>query len=474
MNDLAPRQPKRPLLWPDVMLDLQALLADTSEPVYVVGGAVRDAYLHRPLKDIDLTTPGNAVQLARRIANTLNGDFFVLDDARDVGRSLVDTPDGRLVIDVTHFRGADLLADLFDRDFTVNAMAVDVRDMTRLIDPLGGEQDVEARLVRRCSAHAIADDPVRALRAVRQSVQFGMRIEAETLHDIRTYGTRLVETSPERVRDEFVKLLSLDNCASALRIADRVGLLEIIIPEVEKLHQPQEDGSDLWQQTLVIIERLSNIMAAASYTRSDNTAASFGIGMMAIQLDHFRASLQSHFQTLWPNERPHWALLNLAILLHQTPESADVRADALRLSSAEKERLMAVVRNLSRLSQFANPTRREIYRFWCDLGSAGVDICLLALAHYLGRAGVELDQRYWLELVERVRLLLEAYYERYEEVVAPPPLLDGNDLMAKLGLRPGPIIGELLELIRESQAAGEVHSAEEALQLAQTHLDHHK
>src|SRR6185369_5338691 len=201
MMDIAPRQPHRPLLWPDILLDIQEFLADVSDEIYIVGGAVRDALLHRPLHDIDLATSGHAIQIARQIANHFKGDFFVLDGDRDVGRALLNLPDGRLMLDVARFRGASLVDDLSDRDFTLNALAVDVKaDLSLLIDPLNGEEDIKKHLLRRCSDHALSDDPIRALRAVRQSSQLNMHIEADTLLDIKASVGIINESSPERIR----------------------------------------------------------------------------------------------------------------------------------------------------------------------------------------------------------------------------------------------------------------------------------
>src|SRR5690606_37714724 len=133
--DLDPRVPYRPLNWPDFVLDLPDRL-DFAEPAYLVGGAVRDALWNQPIHDLDLTVPNGGIALAKRIANTFNGDFFVLDSERDVGRALVETEWGRITIDVARFRGDDLQADLLDRDFTINAMAVDLsQDLNLLIDP---------------------------------------------------------------------------------------------------------------------------------------------------------------------------------------------------------------------------------------------------------------------------------------------------------------------------------------------------
>src|SRR5690242_19985865 len=125
MMDVTPRQPHRPLFWPDILLDIQEFLVDKPDEIYIVGGAVRDVLLHRPLHDIDFATSGHGIQIARQLANHFKGDFFVLDNDRDVGRALLNLPDGQLVLDVARYRGSSLLDDLSDRDFTLNAMAVD-------------------------------------------------------------------------------------------------------------------------------------------------------------------------------------------------------------------------------------------------------------------------------------------------------------------------------------------------------------
>lgn len=484
MNDATPHVPRRPLTWPDVVLDLADWLSDSPLPVYIVGGAVRDALMGKPLKDLDLAVEGGGVTLARRIANHLHGDFFALDSERDVGRALVTTPDGRLTIDVARFRGDDLLADLVDRDFTINAVAVDLcSDLNMIIDPLGGERDIQAKQIRRCAPHAMDSDPIRALRAVRQSVQFGMRIEPETLRDVRAARNRLRESSPERVRDEFVRLMTTTKPTSALRVADTLGLLDEIVPEIISLHGfAQGTIEDSWQHTLVVVEAMTNILQAISPARSDNTAASFGYGMLVIQLDRFRARLNTHIDTLWPNERPHQALLVLAVLFHdygktQIADEAGVakivgeRADALRLSSGEKQRLIAILRNYARPLLMENPTPLEIHRFWWQTGEAGVDACLLALAEYLGTAGGELNQNQWLMIVERVRVLFEAYFERYQEIVEPSPLLNGTQLMETLKLKPGPLVGQLIECIREAQVTGEAQTVDDALRIASVFLN---
>lgn len=496
--DLTPRQPIRPFIWPDILLDVRDLLLNSPQEIYVVGGAVRDAWLHRPLHDIDLVVSADASRIARKIANHFKGDFFVLDDERDVGRALLNTPDGLLIFDVSRFRAPTLLGDLTDRDFTVNALAVDIKsDLDLLIDPLGGEADLNAKLVRRCSPDSLPRDAIRALRAVRQSIQFNFRIEPTTLADVRAAVPLLTEISPERVRDEFIKLLALPKPAAALRVADTLGLLVVIVPEVAPLKGVKQSSPhiyDVWGHTLSVVESLIGIMATISFTRTDNTVASFAFGTAATQIDTYRKYLLAHLDFAWPNERSHRTLLVLAALLHDIGKPAtyivgeggsihfpdhaavgaklaDLRADALKLSAAERQRLKLIVQHHSRLFTDDEWTPLAIHRFWRQTGEAGIDICLLSLADFLGAYGSTLPQNDWLMFIERVRILLEAYYDKHALLVEPPTLVDGNQLIATFDLKPGRIIGELLTLIREAQVTGEVSTAEDALSLARTYLD---
>lgn len=478
-DEVTPRAPKRPLIWPDVVLDLRDLLHDIETPIYIVGGAVRDAYLHRPVKDLDLAVPTDSIALARTIANRCNGDIFVMDAERGVARVLLDAPysDQKLTLDVAQFRGNSLLADLQDRDFTVNAMAVDLHhDLSLLIDPLRGMDDIEAKRLRACTTHAITDDPIRGLRAVRQSVQLNFRIESDTLRAIRAEKEHLTESSWERIRDEFVNMLALPQPTRALRVADMLGLLELILPEISFLRE-----HDKWEHTLQVVSYLGQIAEVFSPQRSDSVTASFAIGMLAMQVAPMRDDLFTHVNTTWANKRSHRMILILGALLHEcgiahaetagtiAPHSAELaeqRAITLRLSNDEKQRLMAMIRHMNRVLQFDEISPLAIHRFWYQLGVSGIDVCLLALADYLGTVGVEVDQEMWLMLIDRVRILLDAYYNRYDELVVPPLLVDGEILKAELGLPPSPLIGELLTVIREAQVTASVHTVEDALALA--------
>jgi putative nucleotidyltransferase with HDIG domain len=327
-------------------------------------------------------------------------------------------------------------------------------------------------------------------------VQFGFRIEKDTLEDIRAHAPTLNDVSPERVRDELFKLLSLGKPVSALRVADRLGLLTVIIPELAPLHDLQQSSAhayDAWNHTLAVVDALNDILQVISPRRTDDSAAQFNFGMIAVGLDRYRAQLHLHFSQTGADDRPHRALVLLAALLHDigkgivTPQmdetgrlrfrqhetvgadAAAGRVESLRLSSAERQRIVTLVRyHMGSAMWLDDLTPVDIYRYWKTLGEAGIDLIFLTLADYLGALGARYDQDTWLKLIERAQILLNAWYEERERLVEPPVLLNGTELMHALALPPGRQVGEILERIREGQVSGDITTTEDALRLARS------
>jgi poly(A) polymerase len=151
---------------------------------YLVGGYVRDFLLGRATADIDIAVQGDARGIARDVAEALSGTFVLLDDENRVGRVVVSErrapSGGSWNVDLSSLRG-DIENDLAQRDFTVNAMAIEMKEPEdtgfHLIDPLGGQRDLKAKLIRAVGELAFEDDPARLLRAIRLAAELGMTIE---------------------------------------------------------------------------------------------------------------------------------------------------------------------------------------------------------------------------------------------------------------------------------------------------------
>ena len=199
--------------------------------VWLVGGAIRDTLLHRPVHDLDFAIEGSALPAARAVAEVLHAAFYPLDEARDVGRVIVKRGAAEpFVLDFARLRGDTLDADLKARDFTLNAIAAPVADPQALIDPRNGVADVRARLIRLCSPTAIADDAVRGVRAVRLAAKLNFHIDLEARAAIRAQASALAGVSFERRRDEFIRCVSGPRAAAAMRALDQLGLLAHLRP----------------------------------------------------------------------------------------------------------------------------------------------------------------------------------------------------------------------------------------------------
>ncbi|MEW6178508.1 MAG: HD domain-containing protein [Chloroflexota bacterium] len=472
--------------------------AHQNQRIYLVGGCIRDLLLGQRSRDIDFIVNGDAIHLARQVAAELNAGFFVLDDERKTARVILHDPQGgRYYLDFARMRGFHLEQDLKARDFTVNALAIDLLEENHLIDPLNGAVDLRNKILRACGEDSFQQDPVRVLRAVRFARQLGFQIEKQTLQWLRVAVDQLPRTSMERQRDEFFRMLEGNNIFSVISLLDRLGILGVLIPELERtkgIQQSAPHGLAVWEHTLETLrwlEELYNLLVLGTdYIKGENLL----VGMASLSLGRFRPHLQQHFSAAIHSERNLRELIFFAALLHDIgkPQTQEVQPDGrirffhherdgaaqaeqigrrFALSNLEVERLTLLVKEHMRIHHLASVSseisRRSIYRYFRKVEEKGVDICLLSLADTLATYGMGIPPAHWERELTICRQLLEAWFEKREEVVVPPRLLSGDDLIKRFNLSPGPRLGKLLENVREAQAAGQIHSIDEALNLVE-------
>ncbi|PKQ31900.1 MAG: CCA tRNA nucleotidyltransferase [Actinobacteria bacterium HGW-Actinobacteria-2] len=253
---------------------LIAAFGEAGHELYLVGGSVRDALLGRPTTDLDYTTsarPDEIEVLVRRFTSA------VWDVGRDFGTiacRIVEADGTDLLIEITTFRadaydsesrkpivefGDHLGGDLVRRDFTVNAMALDVFT-GELLDPFKGLDDLDAMLLRTPSAPEISfsDDPLRMMRAARFASQLSFRPTPDVVAAMTADAERIRIVSAERVRDELVKLMLSDRPRVGLDLLVETGLAEIVLPELPALRMERDEHNhhkDVYQHTLTVIEQ---------------------------------------------------------------------------------------------------------------------------------------------------------------------------------------------------------------------------
>jgi poly(A) polymerase len=437
----------------------------------LVGGAVRDAVLGRPAVDVDLAVPAGALELARRCAEQLGGTCVVLDAQRGAARVVAD----RRTLDIADFRAPTLEADLAARDFTVNALAVRLaplvaRGRAPIIDPTGGLADLRALRLRPAGPDVLADDPLRTLRAVRLEAALGLRLTPPGVRAVRAAAGGLAEVSAERVRDELLALLAMAESARGLRRADALGVLGVILPEIEPMRgttQPAPHRFPVLEHSLRAVagcDRLLPRLAALTPYGEElaaHVAEPLGGGVTrAITL-----KLAALLHDVSKPETRRRVRGRVRFFEHDLIGAGRARAIGQRLKLPE--RAVAIVDRLVRhhlrpmhLASAASVTPRARYRFYRDLREDTRDLLLLVLvdaAAVTGASPVTTWRRSPL-----VRDLMRGWAEQ-RVAAATPPFVRGEDVMARFRLEPGPRVGWLLAQAREAQDLGRVGSREEAL-----------
>jgi poly(A) polymerase/tRNA nucleotidyltransferase (CCA-adding enzyme) len=474
---------------------LAVLAVETGEcaDAYLVGGAVRDALLGRSVVEADVVVPGDARGCADALARAVGGSAHAIGTQYDLHRVALD---GGATVDVLPMRGGDLGDDLAARDFTVNALAIALRELPEggladlqrqsVVDLHGGLADLDARSLRLVGPDALDDDPLRALRAVRIACELDFEIQPATAERLPTAAKGLEGVAAERVGAELWRLFGTSRASRGGRLLEEAGLLTACFPALEAGRGVEQRPSHLHpvlEHQLVALEWLDALLAEGPPADRAEREAWEALWR--------GPQLQTRWGDLRQHLKEHVAALRLATLLHDVgkPATRSVEPDgrtrffghdevgaqlttemlrALRLPEAVVERVALLVRQHLRPGQVAAPglppTARALHRFHSALGDATPDVCVLFLADSLATAGAEALLPRWPAYVALVRGI--AGWE-------PPPaatrlrrLVDGHAVMRATGLAPGPAVGRVLEVIEEAAAAGELRHEAEAIRLA--------
>jgi poly(A) polymerase len=448
---------------------------------WIVGGALRDELLGREVTDIDIAVEGDPEAAARELAAELRGPVFSLSESFGAWR-VVDRRSGR-VYDFAPLQGDTIEEDLAKRDFTVNAMARPLLAQAagaarraamqspggELIDPLGGRADLDARTLRVLGPGAYEADPLRPLRLARFAAELGFEPDPDTERLTAAAAPRVPEASGERVFAELRRLVLAPHAVEGLALADRLGLLDAVLPELSALHEVEQSHfhhKDVYGHTLEVLERLIELEGEAT-------------GELRAVLDEPLA-----------DELTRGEALRFAALLHDIgkPATHAVREDGRvtfmghdRLGEEMVRTACRRLRTSERLSRFLESVtrhhlvlgflvrerpldRRAIYRYLKRTSPVEVEVTLLSCADRLATRGKNADRA------------IDAHLELAEELMAaalewrrngPPRLpVRGDELAEELGIEPGPELGRLLAALEEAAYAGEVTDREEAVAVA--------
>ncbi len=245
---------------------------------YVVGGFVRDLLMGNTINDIDIMTVGEGIPFAERLANELGKNKVV--PFEKFGTALI--PGKNFQIEVATARKenyddnsrkpseviySDLDGDLLRRDFTINAMALDIgsSNFGDLTDPFGGISDIEKKIIKTPldPDQTFSEDPLRMMRAAYFASKLGFAIDDDCRRSMKEQASRLHIVSSERVRDEFIKILNTDKPSIGLAILQKTGLMEIVFPEIHAMHGMDQTSEwhhkDVFAHTLQVVDNSAKL-----------------------------------------------------------------------------------------------------------------------------------------------------------------------------------------------------------------------
>ncbi|MEA5573222.1 CCA tRNA nucleotidyltransferase [Calothrix sp. UHCC 0171] len=386
------------------------------QPVYLVGGAVRDGILGRKREylDLDFILPQDAVKTAKKLATHYKAGFVLLDKKRQIARVVFPNA----TVDIAQQEGDNLETDLRRRDFTVNAIAFNPHTQ-EIIDPLQGYDDIEKRLLRMVSSKNLEDDPLRLMRGYRQAAQLGFNLDGETQVAIRQLAPLLCKVAAERFRTEL-------------------GYMLVDSPGTQWIIRAWEDGllaAFFKNVTTAGCEYLLKVEAAA--VKLSQTWQQLGI-----ELNKY---VRDTVKTNW------LGIAKLACLVSPEPETAEIELTQLTYSRAEIKGVTTALKLFPKLNRLQMPLREQYFLFQ-EAGLVFPTTSILAVAHDT--------------LVEGIAPLISRYLNPDDPVAHPTPLLSGKEIILALNIPASPVVGDLLTEIAIAQVEGKIATEKEAIAFA--------
>ena len=329
-----------------------------------------------------------------------------------------------------------------------------------VIDPFHGRSDLTQKCIRSLNPHVFRDDPGRLLRAVRLAAGLGFRLVPETARQVLADASQVSRLAPERLRDEFMAILTLDGAKGSLEALDRLDLLCRVLPELALtmgVDQPNYHYWDVWGHLLHSVE------TAELVTKGHQNSAIY-------TLAPWTPALAEHFSEKVSDGHNRRTILKLTALLHDIAKPQTKGIDATgrtrflghselgaEMAASRLKELRLSARGIAMVSKMVEqhlrpgnmrqgvdlPTSRAIYRYFRDLGDVAIDTLYLALADYLAAKGPELMPDQWGGHARIIAHILESG-TRQTASEKIQRMVTGHDLMQELALEPGPRVGILL------------------------------
>ena len=440
--------------------------------IYLVGGTVRDYYMGLESVDRDIIVMDeDAREFALKLADLFNATFVPLDEENKIYRLVL--LDKINYIDVTNPVGDSIEKDLMRRDLTINAIAVNIRTGD-VIDISGGVTDIKNKCINYVNEHNFIDDPLRLLRVYRFQALYGFQLAPETINAVCKYVDLIHKPAVERINYEILKLFSGKYAHQALENMNKTWLLEEIFPFVNELKQVPPNSHhhlDLFHHSIETVKQVQLLYEnAPDVVKEHLDRIDFG-GFS--RLAHLKLAAFMHdigkFSTWTIEEGKHrfikhddvGAKMSIKILkkLHFSNKQIDY------ISSMIKYHIYP-----SHVMNSPQITEKIMMRYVRKMDKNSIDAIILAQADRLSARGPEITDEIVECNITSLNMLLKFYLEARETLKPLPKLLDGNEVMKILNIKPSRRLGEIMDALHEAQISGDVVTKDHAIEFVKNYM----
>lgn len=435
---------------------------------YLVGGAVRDFLMGKTTVDRDI-----AIVDAESFAKKIDGTFIVLDEVNKIFRVVLE--DKTNFLDISELQGGSIEEDLLRRDFTINAIAYDLKK-EEFIDVTGGLNDLKNGVLRHIKSENFEDDPLRVLRAFRFASVTGFEMAEELKLAINNYKHLLLNPSHERIMYELLKLFGGKYTSKTLLLMDEFGILEELFPtvkEMKKVPPNTHHHLDLFHHVVETVRNIEELYEnAPDKVKEHLNQTDFG-GFPRI--NHLKLAGFLHdigkFST-WTIEESG---------RHRFIKHDDVGSKMcvpflreLKFSKKQIEYISSMIKNhIYPSNVVAAPELNEkvMMRYLRKMEDNVIDNIILAKADRLSARGEAITEEMVSENLNGLDKLLNFYLEKRDSMQPLPKLLTGFEVMEIKGIKQSPELGQIMKALLEAQMNGDVNTKDEAIEYVKNFSD---
>jgi len=449
------------------------------ERAWLVGGAVRDRLLGRPLDDIDLVVDGDVKAAARHLALSVGGPAFALSDAHGAWRVI--GPGRAWQIDLAPMRGAGIEEDLALRDFTVNAIAEPLGG-GHLIDPHDGVGDIRRHRLRMVTGASFPDDPLRVLRLARFACELGLEPEPPTITAAREHAPGIERVAAERIFAELRRVVASERAVHGFELMADLGLTARVLPELEALRGVDQNAYhdlDVHDHTFAVLQAVCDLQSDPGAILGEEQDGAIRAFLAEPLSDDLTRGTALRFGALLHDiAKPACQLLGddgtvVGFPRHDEEGAAATKAILTRLRTSDRLRthVALLARHHLRLGFLVHHQpidERRLHDYLIKTDPVTLDVTLLSVADRLATTGRNAEQATAIHL-ELARELLPAI-RAWQDGDRQEPLLRGDELAQAVGLAPGPVLGELLGELAAAHYAQEIGTPDQAVAHARAWL----